>query len=692
MADSARPSVLPDVQQPQSDTSPREKTAGMVQNFFSLQAPDADTSHTAIKDELVGKLVFDDSRVFVRLGLDHVSSEFVTNCTAAFKTNKELMEARSQLQNTIEVESLATVDDAPLEELVPEELVGTRGTSKGNNIESRKTVSESKMYKPLATIFGHIEDFSDSSQPFASPKNTFMNTHITTLESDASTWGFPKYSPDFVLFEGRKAASTPILWRKTLGFCEVKPTSQHSPKSAKPNTVKPLVGQAGDYARLQLSARPFHLFSVALLIFGSQFCVAIFDRAGVLFSPIHDMWEETGVFVRVIWSLTCLLSPTQLGQDPTVSKLSDAEHKLYMREIRCLGRGARADDFPTFVIMAGGRLWYTQNGQGPVFVLKNTWRSAACLSESDIYGAISGSHPAVAKLHQGSDVLFPNDQRRITAYNLRGASTAAEVEGSDICLHRLLLESRGRPLWEYASEKELLQAMRAALSGDLAPRYKCWQHHAFRRRSVSIRSGRILMDLEFARIDRFLDIGTQTIVPPVRSPDDKMTAPALRLHTTFGPDVLHGAAMTGTAQFMAVPLLRAVVNVRLIKHEPQHDLESFVYVLAYTVARRAVLDSEELDAKVRKRLHDAFGADFGNMNINSILRSRSSGQPLALVHESFSNLFSEPLVALFKVLDSYLALASSRVSELQTPFVLTHEELIAYLDKVKPSIKYGNQT
>lgn len=295
------------------------------------------------------------------------------------------------------------------------------------------------------------------------------------------------------MFECSSLAALPsgqnhALWRRTGGFCEVKPTPQQGPKSKDPKVVKSVVCQAADYARLHLSGRPFQLFSVGLLIFGSQFCVAIFDRAGVLFSPIHDMWEDIETFIRVIRSLTCHLSSTELGQDPTVTTLPDNQHEKWRNETKGLGRVA-PKDFPTFVITMGGPSspsWFTiglpiwtsvsllgrgtsiwlvrENGAGPVLVLKNTWRSSSRISESMIYGSIEGDHPALAKLHQGQDVLFPGAQQNITAFHLRGAAQVDEIEG-DALLHRLLLKSRGRPLWEYRSEKELLQAIRAALSG-----------------------------------------------------------------------------------------------------------------------------------------------------------------------------------------------------------------------------------
>jgi len=183
-----------------------------------------------------------------------------------------------------------------------------------------------------------------------------------------------------------------VLWRQNGGFCEIKPTAGQGPKSKKPKLVKELVCQAADYATLHLSARPFQLFSVGLLIFGSEFCVAIFDRAGVLFSPINDMWKDIGIFIRVIRSLTCHLSSVELGRDPTVTILPDPQREIWRNQTGELGCEV-PKDFPTFgVVLMGGRCWYTvglpiwtsvsllgrgtcvwwvqENATGPLLVLK----------------------------------------------------------------------------------------------------------------------------------------------------------------------------------------------------------------------------------------------------------------------------------------------------------------------------------
>lgn len=284
------------------------------------------------------------------------------------------------------------------------------------------------------------------------------------------------------------AQRTPVFWRQTRGFCEVKPTALQGPFSSDPKFIKAIVCQAADYARLLLSSQPFQLFTFGLLIFGSEFCVAIFDRDGVQLSHIYDIWKDIPVFIRVVRALTCHLSDVGLGRDPTVTILSHQKHLIWINQAKELSHFA-PENFPTFVISMGGsssRSWKTigipiwtsvsllgrgtsiwlvrEDDTGPVLVLKNTWRSGSRNSESLIYGSVIGQHPALAKFREGEDVKFPGEERYITVHNLRGTSNDPD-DGDDVGLHRLLLENRGRPIWECDSEKELLQGIRAALSG-----------------------------------------------------------------------------------------------------------------------------------------------------------------------------------------------------------------------------------
>jgi hypothetical protein len=69
---------------------------------------------------------------------------------------------------------------------------------------------------------------------------------------------------------------------------------------------------------------------------------------------------------------------------------------------------------------------------------------------------------------------------------------------------------------------------------------------------------------------------------------------------------------------MAAEILQAIFTENPIEHEPRHDIESFIYVLAYSVTRRAVLESQPLDESLRKKLHLFFYSTFGRMKLGPL--------------------------------------------------------------------------
>jgi hypothetical protein len=233
------------------------------------------------------------------------------------------------------------------------------------------------------------------------------------------------------------------------------------------------------------------LFCVGILIFGTEFCVGIFDRDGVTFSPIYDMFKDTEILVRVVRSLACELSIEELGLDPTVKVLTDEETK------ELTGQSVK-DMYPSALVSCGGRQWCTIGcpiwsslsilGRGTnvwrvkecvrdnnhprrlardVRIMKTAWRSSARTSESDIYMSIPGPYPeGVAEFECGGDVKFPLTGFPITVRNLRNKDRQNLSTGTlTPVLHRIILRTVGRPMWQYASEKDLLTGFRDAIRG-----------------------------------------------------------------------------------------------------------------------------------------------------------------------------------------------------------------------------------
>ena len=170
------------------------------------------------------------------------------------------------------------------------------------------------------------------------------------------------------------------------------------------------------------------------------------------------------------------------------------------------------------------------------------------------------------------------------------------------------------------------------------------------------------MDIEFAHHARsFLHTKTVTAVDSTRGPGGVMTAPSQRTHKTFGTlSVKRGAVMTvsflyyiiipsisrnilqGTVQFMALDILKAMDSETPIAHLVCHDIESFIWMLCYSVGRRFVCDPPASFTKKRKDdLWKFFNGRFGRSELSTIVLSRGSSTsgPLSITTK-FPELFS----------------------------------------------------
>ena len=104
------------------------------------------------------------------------------------------------------------------------------------------------------------------------------------------------------------------------------------------------------------------------------------------------------------------------------------------------------------------------NLRGNEMIMKTAWRSSARTFESGIYLAIDQPPEGLAKFECGGDVWYTGYP--ITVQNLRGnALHDLDIDPPTPVLHRLILSTVGRPLWEYTSELDLLTGFRAALQG-----------------------------------------------------------------------------------------------------------------------------------------------------------------------------------------------------------------------------------
>ena len=130
---------------------------------------------------------------------------------------------------------------------------------------------------------------------------------------------------------------------------------------------------------------------------------------------------------------------------------------------------------------------------------------------------------------------------------------------------------------------------------------------------------------------------------------------------------------------MAAEVLQAILTDIPIKHEPHHYIESFIYVLAYSVTRRAVLEPQPLEESLRRRLHSFFYSTFGRMKLGNIWTSRR-GQGPPTIRFLFPNLVTAPMAELLDNLDGWLT--QSRLPLKWNPKPFTRTYMLFLLDEV----------
>ncbi|KAJ8522304.1 hypothetical protein ONZ45_g1106 [Pleurotus djamor] len=664
---------------------------------FMCKPVNSEDVHSALEAELSERVMVDSEQIMCRLHIEDVSESFIADFLANFEQRQR--DAISSLK--------ALVADAE------------------DSANPRSKKSEEK------AICLYLENILDDITEFESgpAQRCFNNTHNVKLKGEAHLSGFPAVSPDFRCGK-RVAPGDPYTWRGMDSFLEVKPTSAQGlvPKSADPKEVAQTLAQTADYARLHLSSRPFQLFSIAVVVSCSKFVVAIFDRDGVTVSSDFDMWQDIEVFVRVIRQITHGLSPIELGQDPSVQELS-AESPLF-NNVRTkqveLGVPPATLSFPSYLLTCPSQLkprpttpfdpmaesctsnlWVTigppiwtslslcgrstsvwrvtlvEDGNivniNEIRVLKNSWRRSNRDSESDIYQSI-GTHPSgVAEFLQGGDVMFPGTTNVIRVDHLRNPNQApGSYKQVTAILHRLVLNTTGRALWEGDSFLDIVKGVRAAVKGHQDLCNQDILHRDVSPGNVLLsaesppKPGKegFLTDLDFARIQTIVKHDIQehllTDGSVVRSK-----------HTRWG-DAKRGVEMTGTVQFMAISLVNGLVSNIVVEHVVHHDVESFIWVLAYAAARLMFNNSHLSDVTQTKQAVSLFFASaWGPASLTAILNAKRSLQAL-LPPTQITHLFPDPLLHLLHTLHDFFH-DQLKVFASRPP--LTHDELLVELDK-----------
>ncbi|KAH8917571.1 hypothetical protein BT69DRAFT_1354619 [Atractiella rhizophila] len=183
-------------------------------------------------------------------------------------------------------------------------------------------------------------------------------------------------------------------------------------------------------------------------------------------------------------------------------------------------------------------------------LLKDTWRNTQYRREGEVY----------AELHESK---VPNILQVIAEGDVRGnlqhikLSTDKEDE-SEMVHYRIVLAKVRRPLDKFTSSYELVKGFSDAFEAHFA----AWSRLKMLHRDISF--GNILLG------------------PIEESPNGFFWEFAKK---EINPD--NSRERTGTYEFMSRRLLEDIGSTQCIRHEPKDDIESFVYVLAWTVLSHA---------------------------------------------------------------------------------------------------------
>ena len=336
------------------------------------------------------------------------------------------------------------------------------------------------------------EDDQDDPRPIKSSRTSRAQQHVRGGNNKGKTAAFEKRRPDLVLVDlATEPRQDRCLWRHFAVLLEVKRNRSDRPNPVHGTGLTGLATQLADMARLHLAARPFMRYSVHLSICGAIFNLAIFDRAGGVISKNYNLNTDLELFVRIICRLGRELDAYDLGLDPTVVP------------VHCLGNW---EQFPEFRVTVGGSTYTTRGlplwqstslvGRGTFvwvveleagteesgkakaksFILKNAWRASARLAESTIYKMIwsapeeLNSHltdlDGVARFVEGGDVFDPHQPNEVIKVSGHRKGFGNPVnEADDPVLHRLVLASYGRKLYEFANFSELMRGAKKMNSG-----------------------------------------------------------------------------------------------------------------------------------------------------------------------------------------------------------------------------------
>jgi len=342
---------------------------------------------------------------------------------------------------------------------------------------------------------GDDEDDGDTSCPSKARRSSKKRQFARDGNYQGKTDTFEKRRPDLVLVDHstQEPRRDWCLWRHFAVLLEVKRDRSDGPNPAKGTTLTRLAAQLADMARLHLAARPFMRYSVHFSVCGAIFNLAIFDRAGGVVSKDYNINDDLETFIRIISRLGRHLDAYDLGLDRTVVPLHSLGGWKQFPEFRVTAGGSTyiTQGLPlwqsTSLVGRGTFVWVVvldvdaeESGKGRAksFILKNAWRACGRLAESTVYKMLYSAREestmrftdldGIAQFVEGGDIFDPQQPNEVIKVSSHRKGFGAPInENDDPVLHRLVLASHGRKLYEFVTFSQLMRAAKKMNSGTL---------------------------------------------------------------------------------------------------------------------------------------------------------------------------------------------------------------------------------
>ncbi|KAF5383054.1 hypothetical protein D9615_004941 [Tricholomella constricta] len=718
---SSKPSQFGSLEQ----QSPQRHHSGSARNSVATPVRSYEISRDALRVDLQERVTYNVNFLTNTLQVEQVNSNLVNSC----KTKICASAAWTTLLHVIELANIPKGGKNWNEEYMYQPLYDIFDIieSEGSN----STESQGRRCKRKIVISGS-EVFKDEGQGLAS-----ACPDMSVIDVDPSTIASP-------------VDIAQVFHRQVASFWEIKTSRAEDPEPyhSSPTKVKEFTAQLADFAAYQFAARPLQIYVIGFALFGDTFRAALFTRSNVYFSPAYNISRADGLemLIRVVRRLTWDATHQDLGMDPCARLTAD--HTFYGPEypsftVDMMGGANLPSDYPPLrpVITTGFPLWTSLSllgrgssvwrctGDSPT-ILKVMWRNADRVGEAKIYDII-GTGPGIANLIKGGDVMMQiTGKDYCLCTDFIADSLGIERRGSNVVLHRVVIDKFGKLLWEYNDIRELVNGLRAAITGhrhlhdmgiihqDISPgNVYLWVSTDDDDGPPPGYEG-FIADLELASLPqpKTIDVAVPRLPQPSHStspattkgpyiipvPSEKpMVAPSPSLvpHHSISetcpapPKSAPGPALMGTAQFIALAVLVSILDEKPIARTVHHDLESFLLVVIYSLYRRELsrrpkneklrIEYEEIFGKVKLReIRTARALLHGRLNVLVSILDLPAGVLLVLCLRRIKNQNLE--FPTTKPTPAELFTDDAKKALINVP--ITYEDIYEDLDKVMEAV------